>query len=435
MKGIAIYRRSIITISVIVLTVFLLTRCINNSGDEEKKIPESKEKKKNDDDFKKFAGSATCAGCHKDIYNKHIHTEHHLTSAPPAENNILGSFETGKNVFSFDPFTNVTMEKRDSGFYQVEYSIGKEIRKGRFDIVVGSGRKGQSYLNWLKDRLVQLPITYFSPATQWSNSPGYPPHKVVFYRPITSRCLECHSTYFEKISDPAAKLEEFDHNKIIYAVDCEKCHGPGAMHVEFQSQNPGVKEAKFIVNPGKFPRERLLDLCALCHGGPLTKTKPSFSFQAGDTLTNYFLPIVASPDIANIDVHGNQLGLLTLSKCFIMSNLTCINCHNTHENENGRIEIFSQRCISCHNNQHSKSCKMSAAIGPAITRNCIDCHMPKQPSHAVAVYLEGADAPTPALMRTHYITIYPDETKKVLAIMNKLRTTNTQARRTKKNSR
>jgi len=57
---------------------------------------------------------------------------------------------------------------------------------------------------------------------------------------------------------------------------------------------------------------------------------------------------------------------------------------------------------------------MTAVIGKAITQNCIDCHMPKQPSHAVAVYLEGADAPTPALMRTHYIKIYPEETEKVL---------------------
>jgi hypothetical protein len=40
--------------------------------------------------------------------------------------------------------------------------------------------------------------------------------------------------------------------------------------------------------------------------------------------------------------------------------------------------------------------------------------MPKQMSHAVAVYLQGNDIPRSALMRTHYVTIYPDETKKFL---------------------
>ena len=92
---------------------------------------------------------------------------------------------------------------------------------------------------------------------------------------------------------------------------------------------------------------------------------------------------------ADIDVHGNQFGLLVMSKCFYHGNITCINCHNTHENENGKTELFSQRCITCHNQGHEKVCKMTAAIGPSITQNCIDCHMPKQPSHAVSVYLQG----------------------------------------------
>jgi cytochrome c554/c'-like protein len=342
-----------------------------------------------------------------------------LTSAPSNEKNILGSFEAGENVFAFDPFTDVRMEKRDSGFYQVEYNNGKEIRQGRFDVVVGSGRKGQSYLSWINNRLVQLPITYFSPEKQWSNSPGYPPHTVAFYRPITSRCLECHSTYFEKTSDPSAKLETFDHHNIIYAVDCEKCHGPAAEHVKFHSENPSVKGAKFIVNPGKLSRERLLDLCALCHGGPLTKTKPSFQFQAGDTLSNYFSLQAVVQNADNIDVHGNQQGLLSLSKCFVLGKVTCISCHNVHENENGKIEIFSQRCVNCHSEGHEKICKMTNQIGPSITQNCIDCHMPKQLSHAVAVYLQGADAPTPALMRTHYIKTYANETQKILNLLKK----------------
>jgi hypothetical protein len=405
------YRHSAIIISIIVLCIFLLTKCENNS--------KKKEEKTINNNFRKFAGSEVCANCHRDIYEKHIHTEHHLTSAIANGKNILGSFSDGANVFNFDPFTNVAMEKRDSSYYQVEYNNGSEIKKGRFDIVIGSGRKGQSYLNWLKNRLVQLPITYFSPAAQWSNSPGYPPHKVAFYRPITSRCLECHSTYFEKISDSSQKFEEFNRNKMILAVDCEKCHGPAAQHVDFQTRNPSVKEAKFIINPGKLPRERLLDLCSLCHGGQLTKTKPSFEFHAGDTLSNYFSLQTAALNADNIDVHGNQMGLLSLSKCFMIGNVTCINCHNIHEKENGEIRIFSQRCMNCHSESHGKMCKMTDQIGPSIANNCIDCHMPKQLSHAVAVYLQGADAPTPALMRTHYIKIYPDETQKILTLLKK----------------
>src|SRR5258705_10942108 len=101
-------RWSAIIIAIIVSCIFSLTRCITNS--------EKKKKVNTNEDFKKFAGSAVCANCHKDVYDKHIYTEHHLTSALPTERNILGNFEKGKNVFVFDVLTNVTMEKRDSGF-------------------------------------------------------------------------------------------------------------------------------------------------------------------------------------------------------------------------------------------------------------------------------------------------------------------------------
>ena len=387
--------------------ILFATTCVDNTGGKKEVIS-------NDDPFKQFAGSEACANCHKDIYEKHLLTEHHLTSDTVTRKNTLGSFSEDSNVFAFSPLVNITMRNTDSGFYQVQYNNGVEVKKQRFNIVVGSGRKGQSYLSWSDSHLVQLPITYFTPAKQWSNSPGYNPHIPTFNRPITSRCLECHSTYFQTVSISSKKQEAFDPNKIIYGIECEKCHGPGANHVQFHLKNSADTVGNNIVNPGKLSRERLLDLCTLCHGGALNKTKPSFSFQAGDTLSNYFSTRAAMLHADNIDVHGNQFGLMALSKCFKMSSLTCITCHNVHENENGKIETFSQRCVSCHSASHGKVCKLTDRIGATITQNCIDCHMPKQMSRAVAVYLQGNDIPTSALMRTHYVKIYPDETKKYL---------------------
>ena len=53
--------------------------------------------------MKAFAGSESCAGCHKDIYNSHIHTAHYLTTRPALQQYIKGSFETGKNEFDMIP--------------------------------------------------------------------------------------------------------------------------------------------------------------------------------------------------------------------------------------------------------------------------------------------------------------------------------------------
>jgi hypothetical protein len=282
------------------------------------------------------------------------------------------------------------------------------------DIVIGSGTMGQSSLYWKNDNLFQLPITYFTAANEWSNSPGFP-DKVVFNRVITSRCLECHSTYVKTISAPGKEPEQFDRNKIIFGVDCEKCHGPAAEHVKFQTEHPNDTIVKFIINPASFTRQQKLDLCALCHGGRLQKTKPSFEFTAGDTLSNYFIVDTSAPHPDKIDVHGNQYGLLRASKCFRMSSsMTCNTCHDTHKNEKGQTALFSQRCITCHTDPHPKTSKLQQDIGAAIKENCIDCHMPVKPSRAIAVFLPGENFPTAAQIRSHFIAVYPEESKKIV---------------------
>jgi hypothetical protein len=407
-------KRSVLVIFLIVSCIFLLIQCIN---DGDKKHEQTKLSSSTSDErkvtFKQFAGAATCVTCHKKISENFVHTSHFLTSQPASEKYIKGSFKKGKNIFPFNDHVYVSMEERDSGLYEVAWSGGVEKVAKRFDIVTGSGAKGQTYLSWRNNQLFQLPISFFTTANEWANSPGYDPQKVIFNRPVTSRCLECHSTYFNVISSPGKEPEEYNHNEILYGVECEKCHGPGAKHVEYETKNPKDPIGKYIINPSGFSRQQNLDLCGLCHGGRLQKTKPSFEFTAGDTLSRYFVPSTAGPTVKEIDVHGNQLGLLKESKCFQMSaTMTCITCHNTHENERGRTNVFSQRCMTCHNKEHGTFCKIDPSSVSSITSNCIDCHMPKQASLSVALLLPGNTEPTAALIHTHLVKVYPEETKK-----------------------
>jgi len=407
-------RRFVGIISGIVLSIFLLTQCLD------KKESDSEISLKNKRD--QFAGSPSCANCHQSIYNSHIHTAHYLTSSVANEKSIRGSFEAGKNTFAFNNSSVIVTEKRNDEFYQVQYENGVEKKARRFDISVGSAKRGQTYLYWWKDSLFQLPLTYFTSVNTWCNSPGYP-GKVAFGRPVTSRCLECHTSYaYTATAD--AQVEKFDHN-ILYGVDCEKCHGPALQHVQFQTQHPNEKIAKYITNPATFTRQQSLDLCTLCHGGRLTKTKPSFEFEAGDTLANYFSINVPAKNAADIDVHGNQFGLLAASKCFRLSQMTCISCHSSHENEAGKIEIFSARCMVCHSKEYNNFCKLDKKTGVVITQNCIDCHMPVQPSKAIVFLEQGKDMPTAASMRNHFIKIYPEETQKILSVLKNMKHTDT----------
>jgi mono/diheme cytochrome c family protein len=120
------------------------------------------------------------------------------------------------------------------------------------------------------------------------------------------------------ISPPDIDPEKFDPTQMIYGVDCEKCHGPGAEHVAFQAKNPGIP-AKYIINPAHLSRQQNMDLCSSCHGGRLFKSRPSFEFTVGDTLANFFDLDKVARDPLTIDVHGNQNGLLRASACFRMS--------------------------------------------------------------------------------------------------------------------
>ncbi len=405
------YKRFPLVLLGMLLCVLVLIKCIN--GTEEKKEVTAAT------GFNDYAGAAKCAGCHKNIYDSHLQTAHALSAQEANEKTIMGNFIKGKNTYAYTPDIVLGMEKRDSGFYQVAYLRGAEKKAMRFDMVIGSGVMGQSFLNWRKNKLYQLPITYFTAADKWSNSPGFPSGKVLIDRPITSRCLECHATYAEGISGTAMEPTEFDHNRMILGVSCEKCHGPAAQHVEFQTSHPQEKLAKFIVNPASLSRQLQLDVCTVCHGGNIEKTKPSFQFTAGKNLADYFKIDTASIDVANngnVDVHGNQYGLLKASKCFQLSKMTCNTCHNTHENQRNQAALFSQKCVSCHNTitEDFKTPAHNKTI--AIDKNCIDCHMPAQPSKAIAVNIEGEEFPRASLIRTHFISIYPDATKKFKAL-------------------
>ena len=395
----------------ITASVLLFSQCLEKKG--KKEAENNVNNKRN-----QFAGGTSCIGCHKSIYESHIKTAHFLTSAAATEKTIKGSFEPGSNAFVFNSRTSLIMEKRNDGLYQVHYDNGVEKKARRLDIVVGSATKGQTYLYWWKDSLFQLPLTYFTSVNAWCNSPGYA-GRVIFGRPITSRCLECHTTY-AYTPTPDSNVERFDHN-ILYGIDCEKCHGPAVQHVQYQKEHPDEKKGKFIINPATFSRQQSLDLCTLCHGGRLNKTKPSFEFETGDTLANYFTKDVHVTDTASIDVHGNQFGLLSASKCFQLSQMTCLTCHDPHKNEASKIETFSSRCMSCHTKEHNNFCKMDKKIGASITQNCIDCHMPRQESKAVVFLEQGKDVPTSASMRNHFIKIYPDETEKILSAIRKIK--------------
>lgn len=392
--------------AVISLLVMILSTCL----DEKNKLPDPR--------GVAYKGSDKCINCHKSIYNAYVSTAHYLSSRPASGDAIKGTFSPGSNVFHYRPALKVAMEQRDSGFYQVAYIDDLEKQARRFDVVFGSGRKGQSYIYWLGDYAFQLPVSYFAPGKSWVNSPNFPPHHVKFDRNIPIGCFECHSSYIKKTFVEVAEdrlIDHFDSNQIIYGIDCERCHGPAAKHVFFHEKNPQVKKPAYISIMSAVSRVEKVDMCAMCHSGARQTHRPTFDYAPGAMLSNYLYPDTSSVNTIDIDVHGKQFQLLAKSQCFIKSNvLNCSSCHNTHVTERENMALFSQRCMNCHNTSSHNFCSMAPSPGIKIESNCIDCHMPAKPSKLITLMPQDGKQPIPAFVRTHYISIYPEESKKFM---------------------
>lgn len=361
---------------------------------------------------KEFAGSGTCKDCHQQIAESHLHTPHFLTSAS-ASQSVKGSFDSGENVLILTERIKIVMQRTRSGIFQAGFIDGKEVERKPFDMTIGSGRKGQSYLYWQDHSLFQLPVSWYAPRDTWSNSPGFPTDQLVFNRSIPARCLECHSTYF-KTEKAISSRETFNPNQAMLGVDCERCHGPAGEHVLFHAANPGERKPHQILNPAKLTRQQRLDNCALCHSGLRENIMPSFSYMVGDDLNEFSYPGTPHDSAATLDVHGNQYGLLSESKCFRMSDLDCSTCHDVHKRETNQLELFSSRCMSCHSRGGNHYCKQPELAGLDLVKNCIDCHMPELPSRKV--FLRTADNldQTPFFVRTHLIGVYEQNIKQYL---------------------
>lgn len=391
------FKRIFFILGAMAAVIIILSRCMSTAD----KIPL-------DVRGENYAGAATCVKCHADISKSFLHNGHRNTSAPAGQENLLKFLQTDSNTFAFNQHMKVKVEKRDSGAYQVAYIDGKEIRAQKFDIVFGSGEKAFTYAYWNGNKMFQLPLSRFSEIKTWANSPGFPINVMYFDRPITSRCLECHTTYLKTQSKQVSALsidEEMEKGSLIYGIDCERCHGPAKQHVVFHTDNPDEKAPKFITIYKTLTRRQKMDACAVCHSGnTLTTIQSVFNFQPGDDLKNFYAQDFVSFSGANPDVHGNQSAMLEGSVCYQKSEMTCQSCHNSHENIKGNLTIYSQRCISCHQTQ--KHSQETLAKG-SLKTNCIDCHMPMMASKLISFQTAGNKNVNPYLLRSHRIAVYP----------------------------
>jgi nitrate/TMAO reductase-like tetraheme cytochrome c subunit len=395
------YTKFIFIVTVLILLVIVFAQCLYDNA-----------LAGNDERGNTYAGAETCKNCHKNIFDAYSKNVHYNTSSAINKDSLAKFIAASDNRFYFTDSSYVLPEQKNNGFFQSCYVNQQKTVEAKFDIAFGSGEKAQTYGYWKEDNLLQLPLTYFTQSHRWGNSPGFTAAHANFNRGIQSRCFECHASYVNKEYTQSGTLavnEKLDRTSIIYGIDCERCHGPAAKHVQFQQENPAVKKAMFITSIRSLSRQQQLDACGVCHSGNNRSPRSSlFAFAPGDTLSNFYFPDFESRK-AEPDVHGKQLQLLQLSKCYQQSNLTCGSCHNAHVPEPNPATLVT-KCMQCHqNSMHAvKLMEANNTIKEAgvLSTNCIDCHMPLQSSKDI--YSNGGTVQKDInyFLRTHRIAIY-----------------------------
>lgn len=336
----------------------------------------------------RFAGSASCAECHAEIAASYHATGMGQSLWPIGSETPLEDYDQ-QNSFSPDGRHHYSVVRTTEGVFHHERltdEAGQTLydQAVKIDCVVGSGLQGRSYLFNRDGMLFMSPIGWYSRAGKWDLSPGYtlPLHRR-FDRRVPAACMECHSGRMN-LTDRADVFGVPPFHEV--AIGCERCHGPGADHIQFHRQQAASFASDPIVNPAKLDPHRREDVCSQCHlsgeGRYLRDGCQFGDFQPGSRLEETYLILVrGNRTTADGKTRAvSQVEQMRTSKCYTSSEgkLGCTSCHDPHSQPppDNRVAYYRERCLNCHADQ-------GCAVAESDRRSrqpddsCIACHMPR----------------------------------------------------------
>jgi hypothetical protein len=335
-----------------------------------------------------YVGTAACASCHAEIaarYARHP-MGRSLCAAEDGPGESVGA--EAKNPFTAQGYEYVVEKKGNQ-------TIHHEIRKDTdgtvlYDLArpvshaVGSGTRGKSYFWEREGRLFETPISWFSSPGQWGLSPGYQRRNHHFERPILADCLYCHANQVEPVEHTRNRYEPPLFRG--HAIGCERCHGPGELHVNRDVRPAGEAFDPTIVNPAKLSPALRDAVCEQCHLQGEQRIarlgRSSFDYRPGLPLEDFVVHFVRAEPLMDYSRSVGQVEQMHVSQCYVKSGgkLGCVSCHDPHEKPtpDRTAAFFRGRCQKCHE-PGGKDCALPLAKRePA--NDCARCHMPRASS-------------------------------------------------------
>ena len=370
-----------------VILLFVLVSC----QDQASKKPTVRTTFASLDSNNYYVGIETCASCHQEHFNGFKHTGMGLS---------YESAHQGKSLIPVNDTLHLRDESLDfqydifwidSVLYSLEYRMKENDTVHQLlmkvDDVIGSGHHTNSHIQNRNGYAYQMPFTFYVQDSLLDLPPGFDKgSNSRFFRQIDIECMSCHNSYPEHVKGSTNKFKN-----IPEGINCERCHGPGGLHVE-EKKNGGIVDVNqeidySIVNPGKLELDLQFSICQRCHlqgNTVLEEGKSFYDFVPGMSLKDVmsvYLPRYEGQ--SNDFIMASHVDRLQMSSCFIKSKaaasadslyptkgqLTCITCHNPHKSvKSSSYKSYDAACNSCH---AEKKCGVNEI------ENCASCHMPK----------------------------------------------------------
>ena len=305
-----------------------------------------------------FAAPQACTECHGAIAATQKATPMAQALRKPEHASIL--LDHAKVGLELDSYT-FQLTRQNAG---TDYSVndGGSASATPLSWAIGLGVHGQTYLYERDGSFYESRLSYYPTIEGLDLTPGHSPAKPrSLESALGSRldaadarhCFGCHST--------ASTISgHFDTAHLTEGVACEACHGPGSKHVAAMKDGNFEAGKKLIFNPAGLEQVASVEFCGACHR------------------TVVDVSLMGLFDIRNVRFQPYRL---ETSKCWESGDprLTCIACHNPHQQLVKDAGSYDERCLRCH--LVDKSLKVSkehpGKACPVAKQNCVTCHMPK----------------------------------------------------------
>jgi tetratricopeptide (TPR) repeat protein len=317
-----------------------------------------------------YVGQARCAECHAGI-------EHAVLASGHAR-----TYQAGRDLAGLPLPESPLMDpdnpqvshafKRVDGQVQLETRTPDKVLRAVVDYALGSNDRYTSLIGHDEQGQVRtLRPSYYrsTKGSGWDRTKGHAVHpkradeflgELFASDDERQGCLVCHTT------SARAARERKGPEANDRAIGCERCHGPGGLHL-------AAVAVKFsdsaIASPARaLPRE-INQSCGECHSQhflamPASRTAPDWTRFPGSTLE--------------------------WSRCYTESGgaLSCVTCHDPHRNAETAPAYYEAKCLSCHAtsapstkapparpHQGEEAFRSPCPVNPS--RDCLQCHMPK----------------------------------------------------------